>query len=66
MSLDAALRIASSGLAAVQRSLAQASQNIANAETPGYTRKTVAQQALTVGDRPAGPVSYTHLTLPTN
>jgi flagellar hook-associated protein 1 FlgK len=54
MSLDAALRIASSGLAAVQRSLAQASQNIANAETPGYTRKAVPQQAVTVGDRPAG------------
>lgn len=54
MSLDAALLIARSGLAAVQRSLAQASQNVANADTPGYTRKTVAQQAVTVGDSPAG------------
>ena len=39
MSLDAALRIASSGLAAVQRSLGQAAQNIANAETPGCRRR---------------------------
>jgi flagellar hook-associated protein 1 len=54
MSLDLALGIARSGLLAVQRGLAQASQNIANAETPGYTRKTVAQQAVTVQDRPAG------------
>src|ERR671933_128018 len=54
MSLDAALLVARSGLAAVQRGLAQASQNVANAETPGYTRKAVPQQALTVGDSPAG------------
>ncbi|MCB4822340.1 flagellar hook-associated protein FlgK [Roseicella aerolata] len=54
MSLDAALSIARSGLAAVQRGLAQSSQNVANAETPGYTRKAVPQQALVVGDRPAG------------
>jgi flagellar hook-associated protein FlgK len=54
MSLDAALLIARSGLTAVQRGLAQASQNIANADTPGYTRKTVPQRAVTVGDSPAG------------
>jgi len=54
MSLDAALLVARSGLAAVQRSLAQASQNVANAETPGYTRKAVPQQALTVGESPLG------------
>lgn len=54
MSLDAALLIARSGLAAVQRGLAQASQNVANADTAGYTRKTVPQQAVTVGDSPAG------------
>jgi flagellar hook-associated protein 1 FlgK len=54
MSLDAALLIARSGLTAVQRGLAQASQNIANADTLGYTRKTVPQQAVTVGDSPAG------------
>ena len=38
MSLDAALLIARSGLTAVQRGLAQASQNVANADTPGYSR----------------------------
>ena len=54
MSLDIALGVARSGLAAVQRSLAQTAQNIANADTPGYTRKTVPQQALVVGDLPAG------------
>jgi flagellar hook-associated protein 1 FlgK len=54
MSLDLALTIARSGLAAVQRSLNQASQNVANASTEGYTRKTLAQTALTVGDQPAG------------
>lgn len=54
MSLDIALGVARSGLAAVQRSLAQTAQNIANADTPGYTRKIVPQQALVVGDLPAG------------
>ncbi|SDC75786.1 flagellar hook-associated protein FlgK [Belnapia rosea] len=54
MSLELALGIARSGLAAVQRNLSQASQNVANAETPGYTRKTVAQQSLVVEELPAG------------
>lgn len=54
MSLDTALGIAGSGLAAVQRAIAQASQNVANAETAGYTRKSVSQQAVTVGTDPAG------------
>ncbi|TCZ53196.1 flagellar hook-associated protein FlgK [Roseicella aquatilis] len=54
MSLDAALRIAGSGLAAVQRGLAQASQNVANAETEGYTRKSVPQRSVTIGPDPAG------------
>ena len=54
MSLDLALGIARSGLAAVQRGLAQASQNVANAQTPGYVRKTVEQQSLVVADMPAG------------
>ena len=58
MSLDIALGVARSGLAAVQRSLAQTAQNIANADTPGYTRKTVPQQALVVGDLPAGLRAY--------
>jgi len=54
MSLDLALGIARSGLAATQRGLAQASQNIGNAETPGYTRKTVQLAAQTADGRPAG------------
>ncbi|WP_160123601.1 flagellar hook-associated protein FlgK [Rhodovarius lipocyclicus] len=41
MSLDTALSIARSGLAATQRQLALASQNVANATTAGYTRKTL-------------------------
>lgn len=54
MSLDLALSIARSGLAAVQRSLAQSSQNVANADTAGYTRKHVTQSSVTVGGTPAG------------
>ncbi len=54
MSLDAALGIASSGLMAVQRALAQASANVGNAQTPGYTAKTVQQQARSLDGQPAG------------
>ena len=54
MSLDLALGIARSGLAAVQRGLAQASQNLANAQTPGYVRKTLEQRSLVVAEMPAG------------
>ena len=54
MSLDLALNAARSGLGATQRALAQASQNIANAATSGYTRKTVVQEAAVFGDTPLG------------
>jgi flagellar hook-associated protein 1 FlgK len=54
MSLDLALSIARSGLAAVQRGLAQNAQNVANADTPGYTRKAVPQESLVAGDQPMG------------
>ncbi|WP_149536006.1 flagellar hook-associated protein FlgK [Siccirubricoccus phaeus] len=54
MSLDLALSIARSGLAAVQRQLSVASQNVANADTAGYTKKSIAQAAMTVTDMPAG------------
>ena len=54
MSLDLALNIARSGLAAVQRGLAQNAQNVSNADTAGYTRKAVAQEALVAGDAPMG------------
>ena len=45
ISLDAAL----SGLKAAQRSLDTISDNIANAQTPGYTRKILPQETLVVG-----------------
>lgn len=54
MSLDAALAIAQSGLRHTQRALANAGQNVANADTAGYTRKTVAGKELTVGGQPMG------------
>ena len=58
MSLDLALTIARSGLASIQRNLAQTAQNIANAETPGYTRKTVPQQALVARRHAARPAQH--------
>jgi flagellar hook-associated protein 1 FlgK len=54
MSLDAAFNIARSGLAATQRALAQASQNIANAGTDGYTRKTISTNAAEHAGQPLG------------
>jgi flagellar hook-associated protein 1 FlgK len=54
MSLDLAFNIARSGLAATQRALAQASQNIANAGTEGYTRKTHENNAVTYSGQPLG------------
>jgi len=54
MSLDLALGIARSGLAAVQRGLAQNAQNVANTDTAGYTRKAAPQGSLVVGDQPMG------------
>jgi flagellar hook-associated protein 1 FlgK len=49
MSLDAALSIASSGLANINRQLDLVSQNVANAGTPGYAREVAAQQSVTAG-----------------
>ncbi len=54
MSLDAALGIAGSGLLAVQRALAQTGQNVSNANTAGYTAKTLPMQALYGGGQPMG------------
>lgn len=45
MSLDATLGIARSGLLYTQRALANAAGNVANAETAGYTKKTVLGEA---------------------
>lgn len=54
MSLDLAFSIARSGLQATQRALANVSQNITNAETPGYTRKSAAPESLTATGMPLG------------
>jgi flagellar hook-associated protein 1 FlgK len=50
MGLSQALSTAMSGLRATQASLALVSANVANAETPGYTKKTVNQVAGTTGE----------------
>lgn len=50
MSLNTALSIAMAGLRANQAGLALVSSNVANAETPGYIRKTTDQIAVTSGD----------------
>lgn len=54
MSLDLAIGIARSGLLATQRALANVSQNITNAETQGYTRKTSAAESRIAGGMPLG------------
>ncbi len=54
MSLDNALAIAQSGLRYTQRALATAGENVANAGTAGYTRKTVAGEELSTGGQPMG------------
>ncbi len=48
MTLSIALQSATSGLMAAQTGLRTVSDNIANVNTPGYVRKTVDQQQLTV------------------
>src|SRR5882757_4525645 len=50
MGLSQALATAMSGLRATQASLSLVGSNVANAETPGYVRKTVNQVAGTTGD----------------
>jgi len=50
MGLSQALSTAMSGLRATQASLALVSSNVANAETPGYVKKTLNQVAGTTGD----------------
>lgn len=50
MGLSQALNTAISGLRANQAALALVSSNVANAETPGYVRKTVTQIQTVAGD----------------
>jgi flagellar hook-associated protein FlgK len=54
MSLELAINNALSGLNVNQRALSVVSQNIANASTEGYTRKTVEQSAVYVGRNQMG------------
>ena len=50
MSLGQALSTALSGLRTNQAALALVSSNVANAETPGYVKKTLIQTATTTAD----------------
>src|SRR6266702_5233448 len=50
MGLSQALSTAMSGLRATQASLALVASNVSNAETPGYTKKTINQVAGLTGD----------------
>ena len=50
MGLSQALSIAMSGLRATQASISLVGSNVANAETPGYVRKTSIQVAGTTGE----------------
>lgn len=54
MSIDAALLIARSGLLHTQRALANAADNVANAETEGYTRKRLTTEAINVDGKGLG------------
>lgn len=54
MSLNAALRTATSGLQAAQMGLRAVSDNIANVNTPGYVRKTVLQEPTVVAGQGMG------------
>ena len=54
MSLTLSLRTALSGLTAAQAALQVTSDNIANASTPGYTRKTVDLESRRVVGQGAG------------
>jgi flagellar hook-associated protein 1 FlgK len=54
MSLDLAFGIARSGLLATQRALAQVTHNLANADTPGHTRKSAEAETVSIAGQPLG------------
>ena len=54
MGLDLSLRTAMSGLRTVQKGLDTVSSNIANADTPGYTRKVLTQSTVVMGGKGLG------------
>ena len=53
-SLDSALSIATSGLAAIQGQIAIVSQNVANAGTAGYTEEVASAESVDAGNLPSG------------
>jgi len=57
MNLDGALRIATGGLANIDRQLALISQNVANADTPDYARQVGSQTSLTAEGMGLGVLS---------
>jgi flagellar hook-associated protein 1 len=57
MSIDAALLIARSGLLHTQRALSNAADNVANAETEGYTRKRLPTASVNVAGQGMGVLS---------
>ena len=54
MSLTATLANALSGLTVAQRALSVTANNVANANTEGYVRKVLGQEAVFIGSRGAG------------
>ncbi|MEM6616133.1 MAG: flagellar hook-associated protein FlgK [Pseudomonadota bacterium] len=54
MGLASALTSALSGLQVVEQGISTASRNVANADTPGYTRKTAVQSANVTGSETLG------------
>jgi flagellar hook-associated protein 1 FlgK len=54
MSIDAALLIARSGLLHTQRALSNAAENVANANTEGYTRKRIVGEAISANGQGSG------------
>ena len=54
MSLNAVLSNALSGLAVAQNALSVTSNNVANVNTEGYTRKLAQQEAVVIDGRGAG------------
>ena len=54
MSLSATLANALSGLNVAQQALSVTANNVANANTPGYSRKVLNQEAVVLGNRGAG------------
>ena len=57
MGMDAALSVAIGGLANINRDLAVVSQNVSNANTPGYVREIANQRDLSVDGQGMGVVS---------